>query len=704
MALLRGAAGALAAGGPPVDSLLLLLPDVEENRRQVAAKAAMGAALELPRGERSEEVTKLTSLILAGSLPSGVRIGESNQEKAVSVAQRDLREEGIQGTLAETGKDVKKQDSKGEGDRPGELPLGHITVDSDTEEVDEEGEGVTHRDEAESKEVVTGRIPGLTGEAVDLGGRARGGSFEVDPEIELVDKELDEALERARSSSGSHSPLKALIQPALNWWRSPKKRPAPRPEELWEEMMTEKVEKGRRKDTPWLSGTSKGAQFARANLRGVLRAAQKLKERRNKKLPIEDLFEANSSKGATVSRRKTVKKIMDTLGACFPLSSTSLMEVASALKLAGYKAGVNYLVDCKIWHVEEGHPWSELLDRTFKKCKRGLERGKGPRKKAPEVPECTRRTAREERANSKKASICFARELFEFGMCWMLREAELAVLSTTHVRIDHILKRVRLRIPVSKKDQEGEGVHRVLQCLCGEGRCRPECSYEVAQDLLDKLQRKSAGASKLCVTKQGKPATKAKLVASWQAVFGQPVSGHSARRTGALEYIRAGWSVGQVAHLGRWKSNVILQYAEEALASMPANLVHHGGQVGHPGMVENASVVDPSRLEEWKESLLEEVNLLKVKVKDVTEEDKEKKELWRKLARETQGKLPLKVQSRRQQVVHVNLARSVASPPIGWRTACGWHFYGNNFVFVENICEVTCDKCKVFCAESQRGG
>ena len=701
MALLRGAAGALAAGGPSVDSLLLLLPDVEENRRKVAANAAMGAALELPRGERSEEVTKLTSLILAGSLPSGVRIGESNQKEAVREMQRDQSDEGTQGTKAKTVKDAKNQDSKEEGKRPGELSLGHITVDSDTEEVEEDGDGVPRWDEVENKGDFAGENQELAGEAGNLGGKSRGGNFEDDPEIELVDKELDKALERARSSSGSHSPLKALIQPALNWWRSPKKRPAPRPEELWEEMTTEKVEKGRRKDTPWLSGTSKGAQFARANLRGVLRAAQKLKERRNKKLPIEDLFEANSSKGATVSRRRTVKKIMDTLGASFPLSSTSLMEVASAWKLAGYKAGVNYLVDCKIWHVEEGHPWSELLDRTFKECKRGLERGKGPRKKAPEVPDCTRKTAREERASSKKASIFFARELFEFGMCWMLREAELAILSTTHVRIDHILKRVRLRIPVSKKDQEGEGVQRVLQCLCG---CRPECPYEVAQDLLDKLQRKSAGASKLCVAKQGKPATKAKLVASWQVVFGQPVSGHSARRTGALEYIRAGWSVGQVAHLGRWKSNVILQYAEEALASMPANLVQHGGQVGHPGMAESTSVVDPSRLEEWKEALLEEVNLLKVKVKDVTEEDKEKKELWRKLARETQGKLPPKVQSRRQQVVHFNLARSVASPPIGWRTACGWHFYGNNFVFVENICEVTCDKCKVFCAESQRGG
>ena len=701
MALLRGPAGALDSGGPAVDALLLLLPTVEEGRRQATAAAAMGTALEFPRGEATQEVAELTSLILAGSLPSGVRTGESHQkEKIVEVKE----EQSVPCTRK--AEELIGETPRGQGGND-ESTTGkpeHITVDSDTEEVEDHKEGEEFFDldevegEREEKKQVRWSAEGSRG-----WGFAR--SFlEEDLEIERVDQELDKALDQARGEPGNQSPLKALIQPALNWWRSPKKRPAPRSEVNFRDDLVEKGEKKGRKDTPWLSRSSRGPQTARANLRGVLRAAQRLRERRNKKLPIEDLFEANSSKGATESRRRTVKKIMDTLGTNFPLSSRSLMEVASALKIAGYKAGVNYLVDCKIWHVEEGHPWSELLDRTFKKCKRGLERGKGPRKRAPEVPSDTRGTAREERGNNKKATILFARELFEFGMCWMLREAELAILSTTHVRIDHILKRVRLRIPVSKKDQEGEGVQRVLQCLCGEGRCKPECPYEVAQDLLDKLQRRSAGASKLCVAKQGKLATKARLVASWRTIFQQPVSGHSARRTGALEYIRAGWSVGQVSHLGRWKSNVILQYAEEALASMPANLVQHGVQAGQLGNAESAKVMETTRLEEWKEALMEEVNLLKVKVKDATKEDKEKKELWKKLSKETQGRLPQKVQSRRQQVVHLNLARSVASPPIGWRTACGWHFYGNNFVFVENDCEVTCDKCKGFCAEPQRGG
>ena len=44
-------------------------------------------------------------------------------------------------------------------------------------------------------------------------------------------------------------------------------------------------------------------------------------------------------------------------------------------------ADEGYLVEAKLWHVEEGHQWSDQLDRTFKQCKRALARGQGPRKR-----------------------------------------------------------------------------------------------------------------------------------------------------------------------------------------------------------------------------------------------------------------------------------------------------------------------------------
>ena len=75
----------------------------------------------------------------------------------------------------------------------------------------------------------------------------------------------------------------------------------------------------------------------------------------------------------------------------------------------------------------------------------------------------------------------------------------------------------------------------------------------------------------LSVDVKGTRATKAQLVADWRAVLGDTTTGHSTRRSGALQYIRKGWSSSQVAFLRRWKSNIILEYAKEALQSIPLN-------------------------------------------------------------------------------------------------------------------------------------
>jgi hypothetical protein len=64
---------------------------------------------------------------------------------------------------------------------------------------------------------------------------------------------------------------------------------------------------------------------------------------------------------------------------------------------------------------------------------------------------------------------------------------------------------------------------------------------------------------------KGRPTTKSHIVKDWQWLYGDEVTGHSARRSGALQYIRKGWPVTQVGYLGRWKSNVIMEYAQEAL-------------------------------------------------------------------------------------------------------------------------------------------
>ena len=75
----------------------------------------------------------------------------------------------------------------------------------------------------------------------------------------------------------------------------------------------------------------------------------------------------------------------------------------------------------------------------------------------------------------------------------------------------------------------------------------------------------------LAACREGRRATKADIVKDWKSMCGTKVTGHSARRSGALQYIRKGWSVSQVGYLGRWKSNVIMECAQEVLESLPVN-------------------------------------------------------------------------------------------------------------------------------------
>lgn len=82
----------------------------------------------------------------------------------------------------------------------------------------------------------------------------------------------------------------------------------------------------------------------------------------------------------------------------------------------------------------------------------------------------------------------------------------------------------------------------------------------------------------LALKKNKQTPSKYAMVNTWRAYLGEDVSGHSARRTGALKYIREGWSISQVAHLGRWKSSAIVLYAEEALETMPANRTSQTGE------------------------------------------------------------------------------------------------------------------------------
>ena len=119
-------------------------------------------------------------------------------------------------------------------------------------------------------------------------------------------------------------------------------------------------------------------------------------------------------------------------------------------------------------------------------------------------------------------------------------------------------------------DSEGQSISRTLQCICEEG-CDLRCPYAVLEMLVNNAVLKGAKGGHLAICDGGEGATKAEIVSVWKRLRSRSVTAHSTRRSGALQYIRKGWAISQVGYLGRWKSNVSLEYAQEALESMAVN-------------------------------------------------------------------------------------------------------------------------------------
>lgn len=470
---------------------------------------------------------------------------------------------------------------------------------------------------------------------------------------------------------------------------------------------------GRRRDLPHLTpGTGGGKGLGKKKgdkARWAVKLARKLAAADWNKLSIQDQFWANSSKRSVESKRSTTLNILEELRGInrqLPLTSGSMKAFSTVLKKAGYSSGDAYLVEAKLLHVEAGYGWDASLDRVFKQCKKALGRGKGKAKKAPEVDETlrtqpTRNSLCRATYNGCKNAVKFGRELFNFAVCWMLREIELAAFTTEDLLFDHTSKKVILQWKVSKTDPEGEGRKRVLQCLC-QGVCDKMCPYFIAYDLVKKVEKFNGTNTHLCLTGRKREASKHSLVKEWRKIFGmKTITGHSARRTGALSYIRKGWSIAQVAYLGCWKSNAILGYATEALESMPANLQGHEVYTNRGEVRENHAAED---FKEWKDTLKRELDNFKKSVKEDSKLLKEAANFWENLYNTSGGNLPPKLQSLNSKVTHFNQPTPSASPPVTWRTMCGWHYYGSHFTFVQGEMVVNCAKCVQLNAIRQGGG
>ena len=193
-----------------------------------------------------------------------------------------------------------------------------------------------------------------------------------------------------------------------------------------------------------------------------------------------------------------------------------------------------------------------MLDRQFGAFRRAMQRDKGPEVRAKEV--------------KLDASMhnAWDSENYAWAVTWMLRAIEAANVKAKDVMVKTDSKVVRLNVRKSKTDQKGVGTWRTLRC-CGLEECKRDCPFDLAIRALNDLKGATADTP-LFPDSKGGPMSKIHMVTAWTKHIDEEMTGHSARRSGAMKYARQGMSVQAIQFLGRWKSSALLRPKSSASA------------------------------------------------------------------------------------------------------------------------------------------
>ena len=188
--------------------------------------------------------------------------------------------------------------------------------------------------------------------------------------------------------------------------------------------------------------------------------------------------------------------------------------------------------------LEIGISWPHVLDRQLTMVKRALKRDVGPEVRAKEAnPEDISVEAWETKLQVKGLPVRSA-WAYAWAVLWMLRCVELVNLRASDGQLNFTKKTASVNIRKSKMDQKGLGVKRTLQCFRGE-RCSRMWLWNLALRTLAENTVKCDKAP-LFPDLNGTRTPKVKMIKSWMEGIDDELTGHSARRSGAIWYARKG--------------------------------------------------------------------------------------------------------------------------------------------------------------------
>ena len=383
-------------------------------------------------------------------------------------------------------------------------------------------------------------------------------------------------------------------------------------------------------------------------------------------------FYAPSTLATKNTKRKKVLEILENMeGPNFPLTPDRVVELAAVLDATGMKAGDQYLAEAKSLHIETGEEWDMMLDRQMNICKRAMARDKGPEVRAKEVRPADIDQNEWSRINEAKNEPKRVAWSYTWACTWMLRAIEAANVRAKDVVVKVEERQVRLNIRKSKTDQKGVGAWRTLECCRSLPKCDRDCPFELAVLALNDMQSNEA-TSPLFPDAEGGTVSKIHLVNSWINHLDNEMSGHSARRSGAMSYARKGLSVHSIQFLGRWKSSAVFRYIEEAMTELPMNVKTHA---------EPKEDESPQQEKFRKKALRPKSAAAPPKAVEPQNEeghadpDPEIKPL---LKEEQGGQVYAMSRSRGKWTKHIVGQAAWGIPLDSWSTICGWNFAKRN--------------------------
>ena len=491
-------------------------------------------------------------------------------------------------------------------------------------------------------------------------------------------------------------------------------------------IQTDSIPTTRRADFPAQPANKK------ANIQQAIAVTRSAAARSQAVLALTTDYYANSSTAPRDSLWKTWCKLAHHWDKPpLPVDTELVICLGASFKAGAYMSVKNYFSRARSAQFEQlGTSWDPAVEHTVRKVQRSVLRSLGGSKKKAGFPVETLRN--ELPALTVSASAVRGDDPLQYSSpiqddvvmvilgCWfLLRGIELAAAEVWHLTVDTRNKTVKWLLPVSKTDPRAIGTARSHGCCCTAASPQSICPYHLAKYYIDKTRAQfgdehfgpelgrplfpSSTSTSENLSFMAKSEV-AKAVVKCAAMAGEPITEwsptglvtqrfaeHAMRVSGAQMLARAGVSLHLIKLLGRWGSDAVERYVQDAalcrqtlLASQTicglgvAN-IPDSDSISHSFSSQQSARVSAtdSATKSLLQSLQEQIQQLN---KNIQKLDPSQNRFIHNIA---------------ANILHVRLGEENATPPATWHTKCGWKYAFSNFSRCNKILPafLLCSKC-----------